>query len=257
MKFLLDLLKTLLPQAAGHTVRINHVDYDPTALAQELAKDLEDGVVTDEEKKRLVALLALVAATGQHHGSAGVVVTPPPPVPVVTEPPAPTPAPLPSRTVSRVRLKLERAQYPRPENRPQYAGKWTDGGMALFEPDYFQQVASGQSAAPYGSALWFDLTAFDQFGVEFQRDAVLAYGLAFHTELRIGAAFIRGAGAVPGTENPLPYQAQDSSAIVNTQQAWHSSLGFLHRVETPGEGEFTVSGSVAGVSAPPITIRIS
>jgi len=195
----------------------------------------------------------------------------PPPAPVVVPTPAavqPDPAfpddhiPRPAseveqRKVARVRIKLERVQYSR-QRFPQLFTEENPFGLADPGP-----IANGSTAMNWGSKFWVDLTAYDAEGHEFLRPDVLAYNLAFNTEIRVGDASIKGHGpAQPQSDQPKAgYETKDTAAVGQGITAWLSSLGFLHQFQAFGAADgksFQVSGSVDGVEAEnPFTIRVS
>lgn len=175
------------------------------------------------------------------------------PNPVPQEPDFPDdiiPTPQPNgRKVTKVRLKLARAQY----NRQRFPEQYNDANpMGLYSNEDLRAIESGTQALNYGSKFWLDLTPYDQNGKEFLRDAVLAYNLDFKTEIRCGEAYIIGNGSEDRVD------AHDSNEIGNGITAFNSSLGFLHQMKAHGEGEFRCSGSVDGVDADQsFTIRVS
>jgi hypothetical protein len=180
-----------------------------------------------------------------------VVITEPTPAPIQVDedfpddiiPPPPS---VTSRKVTSVRLKLARAQY----NKKRFPEMYTDEN-----PQGLVRDLSGN--IPYDSKFWLDLTAFDAAGKEFLRDAVLANGLAYKTEIHCGDAYIIGKGADASGEPVAGYETNDTDAIGNGITAWLSSLGFLHQMKAYGEGEFECSGSVAGVPANNFTLKVS
>jgi hypothetical protein len=186
--------------------------------------------------------------------------TAPPTTPVVVPVPNPhidpdfpddtIPSPPPTRSVASVRLKVSRIQLSKQRFPEQYT---KDNEFGLMDKD---GVQGGQKAIPYGSKVWFDLTAFDASGKEFLRDAVLSHGLAFKTEHRIGDALIAGSGA-QADGGPAPWAQVDTDKVGHGVTAWKSSLGFLHQTKLFGEGSFECSGSVAGVASNTFTVRSS
>jgi hypothetical protein len=196
--------------------------------------------------------------------------TPKPTEPVVKPTPAPPPSPTvppddfpddiipapPSkgRKVTSVRCKLSRAQY----NRQRFPEQYTrENPMGLYPSSELRAIEGEQSALNQASKFWPDLTAYDQHGKEFLRDAVLAYGLAYKTEHHCGGAFIRGKGAT-AEGGPKPgYEMNDTDEIGNGISAWESSLGFLHQMKAWGEGTFEVWGVVDGVESNRFKIRVS
>lgn len=174
------------------------------------------------------------------------------PNPVPQEPEFPDdiiPAPQPQgRKVTNVRLKLARGQYNKQRHPDMYTN---DNPMGLYSNDDLRKIESGEQALNFASKFWLDLTAYDQDGKEFLRDAVLAYDLDFKTELRCGEAYILGNGSEDRVESV------DSNEIGNGITAFNSSLGFLHQMKAHGEGEFRCSGSVNGVDSNSFTIRVS
>lgn len=154
--------------------------------------------------------------------------------------------------VARVAYKLSRGQFNKKRFPDQYTASNPQG---LFDDDYKRQVQNGGSA-PYGSKLWFDLTAYDEQNHEIQRDRVIAGKLAYKTEHHIGDAFIIGKGGSPDSPT-AGYETNDTDAMGNGISAWLSSLGFLHQVKAHGEGTFECWGSVDGVESNHFTIGVS
>jgi hypothetical protein len=199
--------------------------------------------------------------------------------PKPTPPPAPVKAPTPAsvqpdpnfpddhiprpnsdaapRKVARVKIKLERVQY----SRERFPKLYTeDNPFGLADPG---PIANGSTAMNWGSKFWVDLTAFDAEGKEFLRPDVLAYNLAFNTEIRVGDTSIKGLGAAsPGGSDPKAgYETKDTAAVGQGITAWLSSLGFMQQFQAFGAADgksFQVSGSVDGVEAEnPFTVRVS
>lgn len=158
------------------------------------------------------------------------------------------------RDVATVELKLARVQY----NRQRFPEQYTEANpQGLYSPDAVKAIQDGSGTMNFTSKFWLDLTARDQHGKEFLRDAVLAYGLAFETEHHCGGAYIQGHGqAADGGPKP-GYGTSDTDAIGNGITAWLSSLGFLHQMKAHGEGSFECWGKVNGVESNHFTIRVS
>ena len=160
----------------------------------------------------------------------------------------PTPPITAERIVTTVRLKLARAQY----SKQRFPQEYTEANpFGLVSNEELRAVEEGRSALNYASKFWLDLTAYDQHGKEFLRDAVLALGLEFKTEFHVGDASIKGNGDINKVETV------DSDLVGNGITAYNSSLGFLHQMKAHGEGESECSGSVNGVSSNTFTLKVS
>ena len=159
-----------------------------------------------------------------------------------------------SRLVTQVKLGISRVQLSK-ERFPERVR--ADGTGYVYNSSEMDQVRKG-AAIPFASKVWLDLTAYDQFGKEFLKDAVLANDLAFKTAHRSAeGAFIEGLGA-DDNGKPLPgYKTNDTDAIGNGISAWLASLGFLHQIKVHGEGTFTFSGEVGGVASNNVTLNVS
>ena len=160
----------------------------------------------------------------------------------------PSPAADGTRKVTKVKLSLTDAQL----NKGRFPNA-PNGG--LLPRDVLDNIVAGRTALNYGSKAWFDLTAYDQKGVEFLPGDVIAYGLQYKTEHHIGDAFIKGNGGAP--QQPAEgYQTQDGS-VGNGISSWIATLGFKHQVKFHGEGTYKCTGSVDGVESNSFTVRVS
>lgn len=191
-----------------------------------------------------------------------VVTTPAPEVPVVNVPtPIPTPpasTPEPgqvARKIARVRLRLQQAERPDMTT----AERKQDPGNLY--PDAQGMVDRGE-AFSYGAAMWFDLTAFDENGDEWQGHSIMAADLDYRTrhEIRKGGqviAFIQGLGGGDVEGNPFDWQQQNANEITWAQRTWKDSVGMNARVRMGQEGTFEVVGSFAGVTSNTLTVHVS
>jgi hypothetical protein len=210
--------------------------------------------------KALIGLLLGFIERLMHPPAPAPVVPPTQPIPAQVQPdPAfpddHHPAPPQKREVGRVRLKLARGQY----QRERFPEKYTeDNPQGLIEQDYLQKIQAGESALPWGSKFWLDLTPYDTVGRQITRPEMIAMGLAFFTEHRCGGAFIAGNGVLPGSPlEPNPWQARDTEEISNGISAWKSSLGYLHQMRAWKEGSFEVQGRVADIWSEAFTLKVS
>ncbi len=153
------------------------------------------------------------------------------------------------RVVAKVVAKLIRLQY----NKALFPDEYKDGKDGLYDnPRSFE---GGQNAINTASKGWVDATAYDQFGKEFLRDAVIANRLQYQTEHHVGDAYIKGNGGEP--EAPAPYETRDTNSVGNGISAWISSMGFLHQVKFHTEGEHEVYVVVGGVKSNTFRVKVS
>lgn len=155
------------------------------------------------------------------------------------------------RKVTRVEARLTRLQWNRQMHPEKYDGR--EGTDGLYENP--RSYEGGRDAINIASKAWIDLYAYDQFGKEFLRDAVVAQGLQYKTEHHVGEAYIKGKGGQPGAPTP-GYETNDTNEVGNGITAWESSMGFLHQVKLHAEGTFEVYGVVDGVESNHFTIRV-
>lgn len=182
--------------------------------------------------------------------------TPGVPVPIPTPSQStPNPAvPSPARRIARVVLRLRQAERPdmtTPE-RLQDPGNLYDNPMGM--------VANGE-AFNYGTAAWFDQTAYDENGDEWQGNSILAADLDYRTrhEIRQGGsviAFIQGEGG-EGEGQPHDWKQQNANEISWAQRSWKDSLGMNARVRMGAEGTFEVQSWFNGVASNTLIVRIS
>lgn len=221
-----------------------------------VAGTLINEVISNPEiqQKMLGALLGLIAGLFKKKAKP-VVVLPgatPQPNPKATDDAfpddvIPPPATTKNRYVTEVVIRLIRAQYSRQRNPEMYGEPTPDNPdrnpQGLYENP--RTYEGGGNALNIGAKAWLDLTAYDQFGKEFLRDAVIGAGLQYHTEHHVGDAFIKGNGGMPGAPNE-GYETQDGE-VGNGISAWISSMGFLHQVKFHSEGTYECFGLVNGV----------
>jgi hypothetical protein len=164
--------------------------------------------------------------------------------------PEPRPDPGP---ISRVRLRILRAQYNRKLHPEQYTPDNPDG---LYRGKHLEAIRNGSGALNRESNLWADLTAYGPDGVELQRDQIRRLGLGYRTAFYIGDGLIVGGGQ-DDEGRPLPWDKSNPTGANISEEAWRTSLGYTVRIHFSDEGEYTVSGAVAGHEGEPFTVRVS
>lgn len=170
------------------------------------------------------------------------------------KPPDPVKPPVdPVPLLSRVRLRLLRAQYNRTLHPEQYTDNNPDG---LYSGKDRAAIERGIAALNRESNAWYDLTAYDANGVELSREQLKRAGLAFRTSFGINEGFIIGDGA-DERGNPKDWQKENPAGANISEHVWRSSLGYTVRVHHSDEGSFTIEGAVDGVSGEPLTIHVS
>lgn len=180
------------------------------------------------------------------------VVNVPTPIPAPT---ASTPEPgQAARKIASVRLRLQQAERPNMTTNE----RLQDPGNLY--PDAQGMVDRGE-AFNYGAAMWFDLTAFDENGDEWQGHSILAANLEYRTRHEIRkngtmVAFIQGLGGT-GEGRPNDWQQQNANEITWAQRSWKDSVGMDARVRMGQEGTFEVVGTFAGVTSNVLTVRVS
>lgn len=162
----------------------------------------------------------------------------------------PPPVTAKTRIVSKVRMVASRLQYSRRLNPEMYTA---DNKFGLYSNPRLYE--GGKDAINIEAKGWFDLTAFDQNGVEFKPEAVAEYDLAYKTEHHVGDTFIKGNGGSLGSPNE-GYETFEGEGVGNGITAWISSNGFLHQVKFHKEGTYEVWGKVGGVESNRFVIRV-
>lgn len=157
------------------------------------------------------------------------------------------PAPSKERKIARVTIKLARIQL----NGQRFPDA-PDNGLVPVTPEH----ETGAEAIPYASKIWFDLTAYDEAGKEFLRDAVIAANLCYQTEHFVGDAHAKGLGGSFGSPNP-GYLLDETNSIGLGSTAWISSGGFLLQTKAHEEGTYEAHGFVGGVQSNSITFKVS
>lgn len=186
----------------------------------------------------------------------------------VPAPGVPTPIPAPSastptpgqvaRRIASVVLTLQKAERPdlSTPDRRQSPGDLYPNPMAM--------ISAGENFH-YGSAFWFDLTAYDENGDEWTGDSIIAADKEFKTEHRImneGSsilAYIKGEGDQnpTGLGEPKDWHQMNGDEIHWAQRAWKDSVGRNARVRIGREGTFKVKGAVDGVWSNELVVKVS
>lgn len=168
----------------------------------------------------------------------------PQPVPDVDEP---------RREVRSVVLRLMRAQY----NKELFPKMYTQNNpQGLYKNALLPEIQRGLRRLNRESNVWLDLTARDQNGVEFLRDAVDAFGLAFRTRHNVADGFIEG-GGVKEDGTPDEWVKVNPDGANLSEHVWIDSRGFTLRAHLSREGDYVCSGEVAGVKSNTFTLKVS
>lgn len=220
-----------------------------------LSSPLVKEVVAQHGREIVAAILGVVLGLFRRAPKAPVTVdAAPEPIrqpPVVNVPtPIPTPVKSAARKVATVRYRLGKAE------RPDMSTQERRQDPGNLYPDPAGMCERGE-AFNYGSALFPDITAYDESGDEFLPHSIEAADLEYRTEHRIYdesgnlIAFIKGLGDgnPVATDEPVDWQQQNADEIHWAQRAWKDSLGFMARVRMGREGRFRLVGTVGGVSA--------
>jgi hypothetical protein len=169
-----------------------------------------------------------------------------------TKPP-PVDLPPPQPLITRVRLRILRAQY----NRKLFPEKYTPENQdGLYSGKELEKIRRGESKFNRESNVWYDLTAFDRQNLELQREQLKRLKLGYETIFRIGDGFIAGGGQ-EDDGRPKEWEKQNPSGCNISEEAWRTSLGFTVRVHHSDEGTFDIAGAVAGVEGEPFTVSVS
>lgn len=161
----------------------------------------------------------------------------------------------PTAKVDRVRVSLLRAVGPdgNPISRKEMQA-------ALEDPV--------ENALPVNTIVYHDMSAIDTHGDEYGFDQNLHNGLAFNSTHRVtrdGEVYseVVGKGTDPGKEAGWPKAGYKADGNVSLE-VWGAngphqgtSLGMTTRNRLDGPGVYVFDGSVAGVSAPTLTLRIN
>lgn len=159
----------------------------------------------------------------------------------------PPPASTGSRKVSKIKYALTRVQL-NAQRFPKQAGY-------LYTEEELQGVRNGK-AIPYASKVWFDITLYDQNGLEFLRDAVIANGLEYKNEHHAGDSFIIGDGVTTPGGDPKPYQT-GGEEFGRGISAWLSSRGFLHQMKASNQGSFDCYAKGGGLESAHFKLNVS
>jgi hypothetical protein len=157
------------------------------------------------------------------------------------------------RRVHSVTLRLMRAQY----NKELFPKMYNpDNPQGLYKNALLPEIQRGLRRLNRESNVWLDLTARDQNGAEFLRDAVDAFGLAFRTRHEVAEGFIEG-GGVKEDGAPDEWTKVNPDGANLSEHVWIDSRGFTLRAHLSREGDFVCSGSVAGVKSNTFTLKVS
>lgn len=164
-------------------------------------------------------------------------------------PDSPTPA---AGRISRVRLRLLRAQY----NRKLFPEQYTpDNPQGLYSGKELEAIRNGSGKLNRESNIWADLTAYGPDGVELQRDQLKRLGLAYRTEFFINDGSIIGHGA-NDLGHPNDWERTNPEGANISEEAWRTSLGFNVRIHVAEEGPYTVRGNVDGNEGEAFTVTV-
>lgn len=166
------------------------------------------------------------------------------------EPGKPQPA---ERNISRVRLRLLRAQY----NKKLFPEQYTENNpQGLYSGKELEAIRNGSGKLNRESNIWADLSAFGPDGVELQREQLKRLGLAYKTAFTINDGQIVGNGADP-EGRPNDWERINPTGANISEEAWRTSLGYNVRIHLADEGRYTVNGSVDGFDGDPFTVEVS
>lgn len=162
----------------------------------------------------------------------------------ITAPPENTPPGQPGREIARVKLEVQKAEYPR------------DPGNMYEDP---MGIVRRGDNFNFGSVLWLNLTAYDDEGEEWRGDAIIEADLEYRTKhviTRNGAvSYIEGRGGDEG--KPNEWKQQEDAGATFGSRAWLDSVGFNVRTVFRKEGEYDVVGYVGGIESNRLTIKVS
>lgn len=183
---------------------------------------------------------------------------------VPTTPNVPTPIPAPpastpepgqvARKIAKVRLQIQKAERPdlsTPERRQDPGNLYPDPNGMVTAGDNFN----------WGSAFWFDMSAFDENGDEWQGNSIIAAGKEYKTRHEIWeggrlVAFIQGAGG-SDAGSPFDWSQQNGDEINWAQRSWKDSLGMNARVRIGREGTFHIVAYFDGVKSNEFDVHVS